>query len=60
MIAGDFVLDPREFTVGVSGGVVTIAGRVERHAVALNLLEAIWEVAGVVDVRDRLSYPVRR
>jgi CBS domain-containing protein len=60
VIAGDFVLDPREFTVGVSGGVVTIAGRVERHAVALSLLEAIWEVAGVVDVRDRLSYPVRR
>ncbi|MHB1431613.1 MAG: hypothetical protein ACYCVZ_05805 [Streptosporangiaceae bacterium] len=28
VIAGDFVLDPREFTVGVSGGVVTIAGRV--------------------------------
>ncbi len=60
VIAGDFVLDPREFTVGVSGGVVTIAGRVERRAVALSLLEAIWEVAGVVDVRDRLSYPVRR
>ncbi len=60
VIAGDFVLDPTEFTVGVSGGVVTIAGRVERHAVALSLLEAIWEVTGVVDVRDRLSYPVRR
>lgn len=60
VLAGDFVLDPSEFTVTVSAGVVTIAGRVERQAVALSLLEAIWEVAGVVDVRDRLSYPVRR
>ena len=59
VIAGDFVLDPREFTVLVGGGVVTISGKVERQGVALGLLEAIWDVAGVVDVRDRLSYPVR-
>lgn len=60
VIAGDFVLDPREFTVTVAAGVVTVAGRVERQSVALSLLEAVWDVAGVVDVRDRLSYPVTR
>jgi CBS domain-containing protein len=60
VIAGDFVFDPREFAVVVSGGVVTIAGRVERQDVAIQLLQAIWDVAGVVDVRDRLSYPVKR
>ncbi len=57
VLAGDFVLDPREFTVSVAGGVVTIAGRVARQYDAVRLLQAIWDVAGVVDVRDRLSYP---
>ena len=60
VLAGDFVLDPREFSVSVSNGVVTISGRVEQQEVAISLLEAIWDVAGVVDVRDRLSYPVVR
>jgi len=59
VIAGDFVLDPNEFTVTVSRGVVTITGRVERQDVALSLLQAVWDVVGVVDVRDRLTYPVR-
>ena len=59
VLAGDFVLDPREFTVTVSSGIVTISGKLERQEVALSLLEAIWDVAGVVDVRDRLSYPVK-
>lgn len=59
VIAGDFVLDPREFAVAVNSGVVTISGKVERQDIALSLLEAVWDVAGVVDVRDRLSYPVK-
>jgi len=58
VIGGDFVFDPREFAVRVAGGVVTIVGRVSDSGVALRLLEAIWEVAGVVDVRDRITYPV--
>ena len=57
VLAGDFVFDPREFSVTVNTGVVTISGRLERPEVALSLLEAILDVAGVVDVRDRLSYP---
>jgi CBS domain-containing protein len=60
VLAGDFVLDPSEFTVTVSGGVVTISGRVASQDGAVRLLQAIWDVAGVVDVRDRLSYPVAR
>jgi CBS domain-containing protein len=58
VLAGDFVFDPREFIVAVDNGVVTISGRVARDDVAVSLLQAIWDVAGVVDVRDRLSYPV--
>lgn len=60
VLAGEFVFDPHEFAVTVSNGVVTISGRVEREEVALSVLAAVWDVAGVVDVRDRLSYPVAR
>ncbi len=57
VLAGDFVFDPREFAVVVDNGIVTISARVARHDVAISLLRAIWDVTGVVDVRDRLSYP---
>jgi CBS-domain-containing membrane protein len=60
LLARDFVLDPREFTVSVSNGIVTISGKLDQHDLAIRLLRSVWEVAGVVDVRDRLSYPVRQ
>ena len=60
VIAGNFAFGPNEFTVTVSGGVATIAGQVEREEVALSLLQAVWDVEGMVDVRDRLNYPKRR
>ncbi len=60
LIGGDFTADPGEFAVTVASGVVTVAGKVERQETALRLLESVWDVAGVVDVRDRLNYPVRR
>jgi CBS domain-containing protein len=59
VIASDSVTDSSEFSVAVSGGVVTVAGQVECEQVALTLLQAIWDVTGVVAVRDRLTYPVR-
>ncbi len=58
LIGSDLGADPGEFAITVASGVVTIAGRVQRHEAALRLLDAIWAVAGVIDVRDRLSYPV--
>ena len=57
VVAGRFLLDPLDFDVTVTSGIVTIAGRVERGAVALFLLAAIRDVEGAVAVRDRLSYP---
>lgn len=60
VLAGDFVLDPREFAVSVNNGVVTISGKLDQQDLAIRLLRGIWDVAGVVDVRDRLSYPVKR
>lgn len=57
VIAGRFLLDPLDFDVAVTSGIVTIAGRVESGAGAPSLLAAIRNVEGAVAVRDRLSYP---
>jgi CBS domain-containing protein len=59
VIESEFVLDSLAFTVTVESGVVTVAGPVDNEDVALNVLEQIGRVAGVVTVRDRLSYPRR-
>jgi CBS domain-containing protein len=59
VIADAFCLDPFAFEVTVASGVVTIAGHAESLSAAENLLDGVWDVAGVVDVRDRLSYPDR-
>jgi hypothetical protein len=44
----------------VASGVMTIAGQakslsVTENVVTENVLDAVWEVSGVIDVRDRLS-----
>ncbi len=57
VIAGEFALDPGAFDVTVKSGIVTITGQAERHAIASQLIEATAHIEGVVDVRDRVSYP---
>ncbi len=57
VIAGRFHLNPLDFDVSVTSGIVTIAGRAQSAAAALALLSAIRNVEGTVAVRDRLSYP---
>ena len=54
IIAGEFGLDPAEFEVTVSSGVVTLAGRLARLDTALALLGRVRHAEGVVAVRDRL------
>ena len=41
----------------MTSGIVTITGRLERRAVARDLISAIQHVIGVVGVRDRVAYP---
>jgi CBS domain-containing protein len=55
VIAGDVGLDAREFQVAVSSGLVTVAGLVDHGAAAMRLLGAVWQVEGVLGVRDRLT-----
>ena len=57
VISGTFGFDPAAFDVDVSSGIVTVSGPVNRRDTAMALLEAIRHSDGVVDVRDRLTYP---
>jgi CBS domain-containing protein len=47
---------PGRFTVTVTGGIVTLAGRPENDSAGRELAEEIRRVEGVVAVRDQLSY----
>jgi osmotically-inducible protein OsmY len=59
VIEGKFFLDSSAFAVKVTAGVVMIAGQLESLPAAENLLDAVWDVAGVVDIRGGLTYPDR-
>jgi CBS domain-containing protein len=53
----EFFIDPRQFTVTVKSGVVTMEGTPETTALGHALIRKARHVPGVVAVRDRLSYP---
>jgi predicted transcriptional regulator len=57
VIAGEFALDSAALEVTVRSGIVTVAGQIERGAVAGQVMDVICHVEGVVAVRDRISYP---
>jgi len=57
IITAEFALDPSAFEVTVSSGIVTVSGQADSHAVALQLADALRHVEGVVDIRDRISFP---
>jgi CBS domain-containing protein len=57
VIIGEFNLDPNAFDVTVASGIVTVTGQVGHHAIASQLIDAVGHVEGVVDVRDRVTYP---
>jgi CBS domain-containing protein len=53
----EFLIDPRQFTVSVEAGVVTLEGTPETVALGRDLVRKARHVPGVVAVHDRLSYP---
>jgi CBS domain-containing protein len=57
ILAGRPGLDPQAFSVTVADGVVTVGGRAPSEAVAVELIDAICQTQGVVDVRDKISWP---
>jgi CBS domain-containing protein len=57
VIVREFLEDPRQFSVTVTDGVVTLQGSPETTALGRNIVRKVRHVAGVVAVRDHLSYP---
>jgi CBS-domain-containing membrane protein len=57
VILRDFLVDPAMFTVSVTDGVITIQGGPETAELGHNLVSRIRHLAGVVAVRDKLTYP---
>ena len=55
IVVGEFGLDPAEFEVTVTSGVVTLAGPLARLETALELLARVRHTDGVVAVRDRTA-----
>ena len=50
-------IDADSLAVTVTSGIVTVSGRAASRAAAYELVEAVRRAEGVVDVRDRISYP---
>ena len=57
VILHEFLEDPRQFSVAVQDGVVTLQGSPETAALGHDIVRKVRHVQGVVAVRDRLSYP---
>jgi CBS-domain-containing membrane protein len=57
ILAGRPGLDPKAISVTVASGGVTVGGRAPSEAVAAELIDAICRTEGVVDVRDKISWP---
>ena len=57
ILAGRLGLDRQAFSVTVTSGIVTIGGRAPSEAVAVELIDAICQTEGVVNVRDKITWP---
>ena len=57
VILHEFLEDPRQFAVTVQDGVVTLEGSPESAGLGRDIVRKVRHVAGVVAIRDRLSYP---
>ena len=57
LIVSRFIQDPRQFSVQVKDGIVTLAGSPDTSGLGHDLIGQVRHVQGVVAVRDRLAYP---
>lgn len=57
VIVSGFIQDPRQFSVQVKDGIVTLAGSPDTTGLGHDLVSQVRHVRGVVAVRDRLAYP---
>jgi CBS-domain-containing membrane protein len=57
ILTGRQGLGPEAISVTVASGVVTVSGRTPNEAVAAELIDAICQTEGVVNVRDGITWP---
>ena len=57
IVAGWPGLDLKAISVAVASGVVTVSGRTPSEAVAAELIDAICQTEGVVNVQDSITWP---
>ena len=57
VLLGEFLTDPKIFSVTVKDGIVTLAGRPETSDTGHEIVRRVRHLQGVVAVRDRLDYP---
>jgi CBS domain-containing protein len=56
VIAGKFNLRPEAFEVTVASGIVTVTGQADSPTIAAELISAIEQVEGVIDIWDKIGY----
>lgn len=56
LVTRRFCIDPSSISILVDGGVVILAGQVERRTLIKPLVDAVRASAGVVGVHDQLTY----
>lgn len=59
VLPGVWPAAPRDFTVTVQDGIVTISGKPQADQLTRAIIDAVRHVQGVVAVRDRFSAPAR-
>ena len=59
VIPGILPAGPRDFTVAVTDGIVTISGKPPTDQLSRAIIDAVRHVQGAVAVRDRISAPLR-
>jgi osmotically-inducible protein OsmY len=57
VITDRFLADPRNFTITVRQGIVSLEGQPETEEIGRGIVADTRHVDGVVTVRDRLTYP---
>jgi len=56
-ILGEFLMDPRRFSVTVKDGIVTLQGEPQTADLGHQIVRTVRHIQGVVALRDRLTYP---
>lgn len=57
IVTEEFGIDPGDLGITVRSGIVTVSGELSTREIAVQMINAIRHVEGVVNVRSQLSFP---